>query len=58
MDTEIIKWIKSIAKSLEDYSGVSTCEYNSYNEDKEIGYMDLRDDYGNVYSLPITPYGN
>jgi len=54
----MIKWIKSIAKSLEDCSGVATCKYNSYDEDREIGYMDLVDDYGNSYTLPITPWRN
>ena len=58
MDKGIIKWIKSIAKQLEEYSGVAHCDYNSYDEDKEVGYMDLMDDYGNEYTLPITPYGN
>lgn len=58
MDTEMINWIKSIAKSLEDYTGVATCTYNSYDEESEIGFIDLIDDYGNAYTLPITPWCN
>ena len=58
MDTEMIKWIKSIAKSLEDYVGVMTCEYSSYDEDAEIAYLNLCDDYGNLYTLPITTWCN